>query len=201
MSAAEKVKPSVKPHEPRLYGYLAEYSTPGEVLHAAEKVRDAGYSNWDCLTPFPVHGLDHAMGMKKTILPWIVIGGGLTGLTTAILLQWYVNSPFTQSASLYLFSGYPLNISGKPYWSIPPNVPIMFELTVLLSSLSAFFGLWALIRLPRFHHPLFNVARFRRVTDDKFFVLIEASDIKFDLRESLALLETTHPAAIEEVRD
>ncbi|HVT82865.1 MAG TPA: DUF3341 domain-containing protein [Phycisphaerae bacterium] len=201
MHTAATVTPSRRPREPRLFGYIAEYSTPAEVMHAAEKVRDAGYSKWDCLTPFPVHGLDGAMGMKKTILPWIVLGGGLTGLLIAILLQWYVNSPFTQSASTYIFSGYALNISGKPYWSIPPNVPIMFELTVLISSLTTFFCVWGLNRLPRFHHPVFNVARFRRVTDDKFFVLIEATDLKFDIKESLALLESTHPAAIEEVRD
>jgi hypothetical protein len=201
MSATTTVKPSIRPREPRFYGYLAEYSTPGELLHAAEKVRDAGYTQWDCLTPFPVHGLDHAMGMKKTILPWIVLCGGLTGLITAILLQWYVNSPHTQSAALYVLSGYPLNISGKPYWSVPPNVPVMFELTVLFSALTAFICVWALNRLPRFHHPVFNVARFRRVTDDKFFVLIEATDLKFDAKDSLALLEATHPEAIEEVRD
>jgi len=201
MDTAQKVKPSKRPHEPRFYGYIAEYGSPAEVLHAAEKVRDAGFTKWDCMTPFPVHGLDNAMGMKKTILPWIVLGAGLTGLAIAILLQWYVNSPHTQSASLYIFSGYPLNISGKPYWSIPPNVPVMFELTVLISSLTTFFCVWGLNQLPRFHHPVFNVARFRRVTDDKFFILIEADDLKFDMKESLALLESTQPAAIEEVRD
>ena len=201
MSATTTVKPSTRPREPRFYGLLAEYNTPGELLHAAEKVRDAGFSKWDCMTPFPVHGLDNAMGMKKTILPWVVLIGGLTGLAIAILLQWYVNSPHTESAHLYIFSGYPLNISGKPYWSIPPNVPVMFELTVLISSLTCFFGLWAMIRLPRFHHPVFNVARFRRFSDDKFFIVIEATDLRFHARDSLALLETTHPAAIEEVRD
>src|SRR5947209_17157238 len=102
MSVTTTVRPSIAKREPRLYGYLAEYNTPGEVLHAAEKVRDAGYSRWDCLTPFPVHGLDAAMGVKKTILPWIVITGGLTGLTIATLLQWYVNSPHTQWGALYI---------------------------------------------------------------------------------------------------
>lgn len=201
MDTAVQVKPSKNPREPRFFGYLAEYDTPADVLHAAEKIRDAGYNKWDCLTPFPVHGLDGAMGLKNTLLPWIVLGGGLTGLTIAILMQWYVNSPHTQFSALYILSGYPLNISGKPYWSIPPNVPVMFELTVLISSLTTFFCVWGLNRLPRFHHPVFNVARFRRVTDDKFFLLIEASDLKFDLKDSLALLESTHPAAIEEVRD
>jgi Protein of unknown function (DUF3341) len=201
MSATETAKPTKGPREPRFFGYVAEYATPAEVVHAAEKVRDAGYSKWDCLTPFPVHGLDRAMGMKRTILPWIVLGGGLTGLGIAIFMQWYVNSPHTQSAALYILSGYPLNISGKPYWSLPPNVPVMFELAVLIAALTTFFFVWALSGLPRFYHPVFNAARFRRATDDKFFLLIEAADLKFDLQESLALLESTHPAAIEEVRD
>jgi hypothetical protein len=195
------VKPSVRPREPRFFGYLAEYATPGELMHAAEAVRDAGYTKWDCLTPFPVHGLDRSMGMKNTILPWIVLCGGLTGTILAIVMQWYVNSPHTQAGWLYIFSGYPLNISGKPYWSLPPNVPVIFEVTVLLASLTAFIFVWALNRLPKLYHPVFNVSRFRRVTDDRFFILIEAADLKFDLKRSLVLLESTHPAAIEEVRD
>ena len=167
---ATSFKSAKGPREPRFWGYLAEYETPEGVLHAAEKVRDAGYAKWDCLTPYPVHGLDKAMGMKRTILPWLVLGGGLTGLAIAIFMQWYVNSPSTESSALYILSGYPLNISGKPNWSIPANVPIMFELTVLIAALTAFFGVWVLSRLPRFYHPTFNVARFRRVTDDKFFL-------------------------------
>ena len=201
MSATTPVRPSIPKREPRLHGYLAEYNTPGGVLHAAEKVRDAGYSRWDCMTPFPVHGLDSAMGIKKTILPWLVLSAGTFGFLFACFMQWYVNSPHTQYAGLYVLSGYPLIISGKPYWSLPPNIPVMFEFTVLLSALTAFFGVWGLNGLPRYHHPVFNVARFRRVTDDKFFVFIEAADSKFDPRESRALLEATHPAAIEEVKD
>ncbi|HVX85225.1 MAG TPA: DUF3341 domain-containing protein [Phycisphaerae bacterium] len=200
MSAAT-VKPSIRPREPRLWGLLAEYETPGDLLHAAERIRDAGFKKWDCLTPFPVHGLDNAMGIRRTKLPWVILCVGLTGLCFAIFLQWYVNSPYTQSASLYVLSGYPLTISGKPYWSVPPNVPVMFEFTVLTSSLTAFYGLWMFLRLPRYHHPLFSVARFRRVTDDKFFLVVEATDEKFDAANSRALLEQTHPAAIEEVKD
>lgn len=201
MSAETTVRPSLAPREPRLWGLMAEYETPADVLHAAEAVRDAGFTKWDCMTPFPVHGLDRAMGIKSSKFPWMVLTFGLTGLITAITLQWYVNSPYTQSASLYVLSGYPLTISGKPYWSIPPNVPVMFELTVLFSALSSFFGLWAFLRLPRLHHPAFTVARFRRVTDDKFFLVVEASDRKFDAALSRQLLERTHPTAIEEVKD
>ncbi|HVS73038.1 MAG TPA: DUF3341 domain-containing protein [Phycisphaerae bacterium] len=200
MSAAT-IKPSIRPREPRLWGLLAEYETPGELLHAAEQVRDAGFKKWDCLTPFPVHGLDTAMGIRRTVLPWVILAVGLTGLAFAIFMQWYVNSPYTQSASLYVLSGYPLTISGKPYWSVPPNVPVMFEFTVLTSSLTAFYGLWMFLRLPRYHHPLFSVARFRRATDDRFFLVVEATDEKFDAANSRVLLEGTHPAAIEEVKD
>src|ERR1035437_8681780 len=150
------VKTSARPREPRLFGYLAQYDNPHEVLHAAEHVRDAGFTKWDCLTPFPVHGMDTAMGMKKTPLPWIVLIAGLTGTTLACFLQWYVNTPLLESSALYILSPYPMVISGKPYWSLPPNIPVMFELTVLFASLAAFFGVWGLSRLPRYHHPVFN---------------------------------------------
>ena len=195
------VKTSARPREPRLFGYLAQYDNPHDVLHAAEHVRDAGFTKWDCLTPFPVHGMDTAMGMKKTPLPWIVLIAGLTGTTLACFLQWYVNTPLLESSALYILSPYPLVISGKPHWSLPPNIPVMFELTVLFASLAAFFGVWGLSRLPRYHHPVFNVARFRQVSDDKFFILIECSDPRFDPKTSRELLASTHPAAIEEVKD
>ncbi len=192
---------STRADAPRLYGFLAEYGTSGEVLHAAEKIRDAGYTRWDCLTPFPVHGLDAAMGIKKTILPFLVLGAGLTGMTIGILLQWYVNTPHLQSASSYIVSSYPLIISGKPYWSLPAHIPVIFELTVLLSAVTCFLGVWGLCGLPKFYHPLFNSARFRRVTDDKFFLAIETEDVKFNHQQTLALLQSTHPTAIEEVKD
>ncbi|MCL2645956.1 MAG: DUF3341 domain-containing protein [Phycisphaerales bacterium] len=188
-------------NKPRLYGYLAQYDSPRDILRAAEVIRDAGFRRWDCLTPFPVHGLDQAMGLKKTILPWLVLGGGVLGAAAACFLQWYVNSPHTESASLYVLSGYPLIISGKPHWSLPSNIPVIFELTILFASLASFFGAWALSCLPRLYHPLFKVARFRQVTDDKFFILLEVSDPKFDIHVSRELLISTHPAAIEEVKD
>ncbi len=141
------------------------------------------------------------MGIKKTVLPWIVLTMGLTGLSLACFMQWYVNSPHTQFAGLYILSGYPLRISGKPFWSLPPNIPVMFELTVLILGADDIFRAVGALQLPRFHHPVFNVARFRRVTDDKFFILIEAADGRFDRAGSRALLESTHPTAIEEVKD
>lgn len=187
--------------EPQLWGLLAEYETPGELLHAAAKVRDAGFTRWDCCTPFPVHGLDQAMGLKKTILPWLVLGAGLTGLALAVFMQWYVNSPHTASAASGVLSGYPMVFSGKPYWSLPANIPVMFEVTVLFSALTAFGGVWVLSGLPRFYHPVFTSQRFKRVTDDKFFIVIEVQDPKFSRDQTLGLLQATHPEIVEELKD
>ncbi len=173
-----------------VHGLLAEYDTPPELLHAAKKIREAGFTKWDTFSPFAVHGIDDAMGIKMTILPWFTLCAGLTGLATAILLQWWTNA-----------YDYPWIISGKPFWSIPANVPIMFELTVLLSAVTTLVGMLLLNNLPLPSHPLDQVRRFARVTDDKFFLLIQASDPKFDEVETKALLEATHAHAIELVRE
>ncbi len=172
------------------YGLLAQYEDVDSIKKAAEKVRDAGYSNWDCHTPFPVHGLDPAMGIRRTRLPYIIMAGGTLGLLTAITMQWWMNA-----------IDYPYIISGKPYWSVPANVPIMFELTVLFSGLTAFFVTLGRCGFPRFHHPLFNSERFAKVTDDKFFLAIEARDPKYDSVGTKELLEATSPTAIESVED
>jgi hypothetical protein len=187
--------------EPKLWGLLAEYTDADSLKAAAEKIRDAGFKRWDCCTPYPVHGLDKAMGVRPTILPWLVLGAGLTGATIALLLQWYVNSPLTASPQAGLLSGYPQVFSGKPYWSLPANIPIIFELTVLLSALTAFISVWALARLPRPYFPAYNLARFRRVTDDRFFIIIEAGDSRFVLEQTRQILLMTEPAAVEEIKD
>jgi mono/diheme cytochrome c family protein len=184
----EHKQPSVKPGPAPVHGLLAEYDTPPQILHAAKKIREAGFTKWDTYTPFAVHGIDEAMGIKMTILPWFTLCAGLTGLATAIWLQWWTNA-----------HDYAWIISGKPFWSIPANVPIMFELTVLLSAITTLVGMLMLNDMPHPSHPLDQVRRFARVTDDKFFLMIEASDPKFDDVETRALLETTHPVAIEAV--
>ncbi len=184
----EHKKHSVKSSPPPVHGLLAEYDTPPQILHAAKQIRAAGITKWDTYTPFAVHGIDDAMGIKMTILPWFTLGAGLTGLASAILLQWWTNA-----------HDYAWIISGKPFWSIPANVPIMFELTVLLSAITTLVGMLILNNLPEPSHPLDQVRRFARVTDDKFFLLIRASDPKFDDVETRALLATTHPVAVEAV--
>lgn len=176
------------PETAPLHGVLAEYNTPGEILEAARVVRDAGYTKWDTYTPFPVHGIDAAMGIKMTRLPWIVLCAALTGLTTAILLQWWTN-----------VVDYPFVISGKPMWSIPANVPVMFELTVLFSAFATLGGMLVLNNLPLPSHPLDLKERFAKSTDDKFFLLITAADPAFDEKDTRELLESTHPAVLDDV--
>lgn len=185
MSTSERPQES---HE-KLYGLVAEFESPGALIHAAKEVRDAGYTKWDCHSPFPVHGLDPAMGIKPTILPALVFGGGATGLILAIVMQTWMNG-----------IDYPWLVSGKPLFSLPMQIPIAFELTVLLAALTAFFGMWALNKLPRFWHPLFVRDRFLRSSSDGFFVAVESGDPKFDLDATRALLEGAGATAIEDVR-
>lgn len=176
--------------ERELYGYLAEFTEPSDLLDAAAKVRDAGFENWDCHTPFPLHGLDDAMGVQGTRLPLLVLGGGLAGLTLAVLMQWWMNAV-----------DYPFLISGKPLFGVPAAVPVMFELTVLLSALTTFFGMWILNGLPRHHHPLFGNDRFKRATADRFFISIEARDRRFHREKTREFLESLGPDAVEAVED
>lgn len=181
------------------WGILAEYPDVDSLQAAARNVRDAGYKKWDCYSPFPVHGLDRAMGVRPTILPWLVLGAGLTGCVVALVMQWYVNSPQATTAATGALSGYPLVYSGKPFWSLPAHLPIAFELTVLFAALTAFFGLWTLIGLPRFYFPAFASRRFRRVTDNGFFLIVEAADKQFDPVRTNELIRSTSCVAVEEL--
>jgi hypothetical protein len=182
------------------YALLAEYHSVDELMHAAEKVRDAGYKHWDCHTPFPVHGLDKAMGVKPTILPFLTLGMGLTGLATAIIMQWWVNATNIDLLNIGM-PGYQYLISGKPEWSFPANIPVIFEMTVMFSAYTTVVMLFVLSRLPRHYNPLFKSARFRRATSDRFFIAIEAADPRFNEKTTHQLLESTHPKALETITE
>lgn len=170
------------------FAIMGFFTTPGDIFHACEALRDAGYSRFDAHTPFPVHGLEKAMGLKPSPLPWVVLGGGLTGLTTGVLLAWY-----TQAVS------YPLEISGKPAFSYQAYVPVIFELTILFAALSCFVGLFVLGRLPTFFHPTMTHPSFTRATDDAFFVSVEAADPRYDATEIRGLLQRLGAQQIAEV--
>ena len=152
-----------------VYGLLAEFSNPGELVHAAQEVRRAGYKHFDTHSPFPIHGMDKAMGLSNSKVGFFTLGGGFTGFALAYWLQWWTGEV-----------DYPLNISGKPFFAVEPSIPIMFELTVLFAAFGAVVGMLALNGLPRPHSPLFYSHNFARATDDAFFLHIAASDRKFD---------------------
>lgn len=165
----------------KVYGLGAEFDSAAEVLHAAEKVREAGFRRWDVHTPFPVHGMDQAMGLSKSWLSAPVLIGGTTGFITAGLLT------LIPSVGLY-----PVIVHGKPYnfFTVPAFFPIFFELTVLFSAFTAVFCILIMNRLPQWYHPVFNWERFKRVTDDGFFIVIEARDPKFNEGKSREFLES-----------
>lgn len=160
-----------------VYGLLAEFADPGALLHAAAQVREAGYRHFDVHSPFPIHGMDKAMGLGNSLVGFFTLGGGITGFALAYWLQWWTGAV-----------AYPLNISGKPFFAIEPSIPIMFELTVLFAAFGAVAGMFALNGLPRPHNPLFYSRNFTRATDDAFFLHIAASDKCFDLEETRQLL-------------
>jgi hypothetical protein len=172
---------------------LAEFHSAHDVLHAAERVRDAGYGRWDAHTPFPVHGMDRAMGLKDSRVGWIVITFALVGLTGAFTMMHWMNGV-----------DYPLIVGDKPGGapgSLPSMVPIMFELTILLSAFGAVLGMLHLNRLPRHNHPIFESERFRMASDDRFFISIEAEDPKFDVDRTRTLLEGVHAKHVEVIEE
>lgn len=166
---------------PRVHGVIAFFRRAPEVFKAAERIRDLGWTRWDVHTPYPVHGLDAAMGLPRSSIPRLTLLGGLTGFVTGCLLTWYTNS-----------FDYPLVVGGKPYWSVIYPFPVLYECTILFAAFGTFFGQFLTNRLPRHHHPLFEVPQFARVTDDTFMVVLEASDPRFrspeDARDLLASL-------------
>ena len=168
------------------YGILAEFATPADLYHACERMRDAGFTRWDAHTPFPVHGLEGAMGIRRSPLPWIVLGMGLLGAALGFALQWWVHA-----------SAYPLVISGKPFFAWPAFIPITFEVAILFAALGAVFGMLGLNRLPMHHHPLFGSKVFERVTDDAFFISIESWDPRFDASATRKLLESLGAQNVE----
>jgi len=176
--------------EPVLAGYLAEFTDVSSVFSAAKAVRDAGYSRWDVHSPFPIHGIDEAIGIRPTVLPWLVLCGGLFGLGIGLAMQWFTNA-----------HDYKFIISGMPFFSLPAFIPVIFAMTVLCSALTAIFGMLLLNRLPMLYNPLFKSARFRRATTDRFFVVIDASDPKFNEILTADLLRSLSAVAVEPFED
>lgn len=185
------------PVEPKRLGLLAKFATPDDMVHAAEKITDSGYSRVEAFTPFPVLGIDDALKAKGTILPWIVFCMGCIGCTIAILMQWYTNG--TEWGNW--LSGYQFTISGKPYFSLPANIPVTFELIVLLSAFGAFFGMLMLNKLPRLSNPLFSSEEFASATTDGFFLFIDSDDAKYAEAETEAYLKSVGAEVVEPIEE
>ncbi len=161
------------------HGLMAVFDTPADAMRAAEQVRDAGYSKWDVHTPFPVHGLDAAMGLPNSKVGWFTFLGGVAGYTTGMTMIWWMNA-----------FDYKIVIGGKPMFSPIYSFPPSYELTILFGAFGSLFGMLFLNRLPRLYHPLLKSRRFAAVTHDKFFVVIECSDPKYSDTETRKLLES-----------
>jgi Protein of unknown function (DUF3341) len=171
-----------------LYGVLAEFDTPDELLAATQRAREAGYRQMDAYTPFPIEGLAEALGFHRTHLPLIVLLGGIVGGVGGYLMQYWIAA-----------IDYPLNIGGRPLHSWPAFIPVTFELTILGAALAAVLGMLVLNGLPTPYHPLFHVPRFALVTRNCFFLCIEARDPQFDRDETRRFLTSVKAREVSDV--
>lgn len=172
------------------YGLIAAFDTTADLMKAAEKVRDAGFQHWDAITPFPVHGLDGAMGLKRSRVPRFTLAGGITGFTLGMLMIVYMN-----------MVDYPLIVGGKPLFSPIFAFPVAYETTILLSAFGAIGGMFLLNRLPMHYHPVMNRDQVARGSDDRFYIVIESRDPHYRQDAVHTLLDEVGGKDIEELED
>jgi len=173
-----------------LYGLIAEFDDPHDLLRATEAAREEGYRKMDAYSPFPIHGLAEALDFNDFKVPWLIFLAGCTGTFTGLLLQSYT-----------AIFDYPINVGGKPFFSWPQFIPVMYELTILFASGACFIGMLGLNGLPRLHHPVFNAPRFDRASQDRFFLCIEARDGMFDRERTEDFLLKLGPQRVSEVEN
>lgn len=173
-----------------LFGYIAKFDTPAAVMHGAEQVRDAGFQKWDVITPFPVHGLDAAMGLRRSRVPRFTLAAGITGFTCGMLGIWAMNA-----------WDYPLAVGGKPMFSPLYAFPVSYELTILLASFGTIIGMFLLNRLPMHYHPVLKYDQVHRATDDSFYIVVEAEDPQFTPERARDVLEAAGATSIEELEN
>ena len=154
------------------------FETPGALMRAAEQVRDAGYRKWDCIAPFPVHGIDKAMGVGRSRVPRISLVGGIIGFCTGMSMIWFMDA-----------FDYGLTVGGKPLFSPLYAFPVSYELTILFTAFATIGGMFLLNGLPMHYHPVLNFENIRRGTDDLFYIVIERADPRFSPEDTRALLE------------
>jgi hypothetical protein len=174
----------------KTYGLVAAFDTTPDFYHACEQVRDAGFSQWDAITSFPIHGLDAAMGVRRSKVPRFSLVGGLTGFCTGMSLIWWTGA-----------SEYPLIVGGKPYFSPMFAFPISYELTILFTAFATIIGMFVLNKLPMHYHPVMKAPQFVRASDDRFYIVIEANDPKFNPAQTRALLQQIGGKDIAEIEE
>jgi len=175
-------------HAPPMYGVIAEFESPSDLVAAARRVYSLGYRRINGYSPYPIEELSEAIGFTHTSLPLIVFIGGLVGGIGGFLMQYYIE-----------VIDYPINVGGKPYNSWPAFIPITFEMTVLVAAFSAVLGMLVLNKLPQPYHPVFNVPNFAMATRDRFFLAVEANDAKFDHAEVVELLKSLNALEVNDV--
>ena len=174
--------------EPPIYGLLAEFDSAQSLLDAANKTREAGYRKIDAYSPFPIHGLAEALGFKEKMVAPIVLGAGITGAMVGWGLEYWTS-----------VIDYPMNIGGRPYYSWVSFIPPAYEVTILFAAISAVVGMIALNGLPQPYHPVFNVPRFERASQDAFFLAVESTDPNFDLDETRKFLMSLRAKEVSHV--
>ncbi|MEP6945504.1 MAG: DUF3341 domain-containing protein [Acidobacteriota bacterium] len=162
----------------KIYGIMAEFDTPSQLVDGARQLRDAGYTKTDAFSPFPLHEIDEALGIKRSILPYLIFAGGIAGLLSGLALVYYVH-----------VIDYPIIVGGRPAFSLPAFIPPMFELTILFSAGVAVFGMLFLNGLPAPYHPVFNIPRFALASREKFFLIVESDDPNYDYAKTRDLME------------
>ncbi len=172
------------------FGQMALFDTPADIFHAAEKVRDAGFKKWDVFTPFPIHGMDDAMGLKRSRVPLFTLIGGIIGFFTGMFIAWYMGE-----------YDYNLIVGGKPYFSPIFTFPVAYEMTILLAAFGTFFGMFITNMLPQHYHSAMNYKNWPQITDDKFALMIESKDSKYDKEKVKELLREIGGKEIEEIEE
>ena len=184
----EEIKDKLGLGPDKVWGAIGEFSEPDELVAAGRKIKEMGYTKLDAMSPFPVHGIDDAIGIPPSRLGWMVIWFSALGAATALLLIWWVGAV-----------NYPVVIGGKPLFDFTYSIPVTFELTILFSAFAVFFGMWAFNGLPQLYHPSFKHPSAYRATDDRFLLVIEATDPKFDPQQSVEHLKSVGAAMVEVV--
>src|SRR5258706_7320105 len=173
-----------------LYGIMAEFDTPTQLVDAARSVRDAGYTKTDAFSPFPLHEIDEALGIERSILPYLIFAGAITALLSGLGLEYFVH-----------VWDWPIIVGGRPHFSLPSFVPPAYELTILFAAFTAVFGMLFLNGLPSPYHPVFNVPRFALATREKFFLIIESTDPNYDYEETKSFMESLDPQEVFDVEE